>query len=264
LSLAPAAAPAQPADASGSTAELQPWPYPPPEAEAWWSEAWPAPPEARDPLAGRRIGVFGKPIEIGSGVDPLLYRVWGLPPLQTQILYGDELVLEAWMRPARTVRQAVARVVLRRDGKAFVQARAGLACCEPGIARRVAIDAELPAETARALRALRDDPLWDAPGQVRVVEGGGAADAICVDGAAYDLTRLTARGAVSVRRACDPAEVGQAADVLEGVLRAALGHDTRFDVLFPKGADFSSERRAYQALVAEGGALLEAQRPAGP
>lgn len=168
------------------------------------------------------------------------------------------MVLEVWVRPARTVRQAVARVVLRRDGKAFVQARAGLACCRPSIGRRVEIDAELPPEAVGPLRAVRDDPLWRAPRDVRVAEGDGAADAVCVDGAAYDLTRLTARGAVSVRRACDPAEVGQAAAVLGAVLGAAMGHDARFDVLFAKGADFSAERAAYDALVSGGGTLRQA------
>jgi len=173
------------------------------------------------------------------------------------------MVVEVWVRPARTVRQAVARVVLRRDGKAFVQARAGLACCQPGIGRRVVVDAELGPEAIASLRALRDDALWDAPRDVRVAEGGGAADAICVDGEAYDLTLLTAKGAVSVRRACDPAEVGQAAAVLQAVLGAALGREPRFDAVFPKGADFSAERRAYEALVADGGTLRKAPPP-GP
>lgn len=211
------------------------------------------------------MGRWNQPERIDNGIDATLYRLWDLPPLQTQILYGDELVLEAWMRPARTVRQAVARVILRRDGRAFVQARAGLACCEPGIARRVEVDVELAPETARALGALRDDPLWEAPRYVRVAEGGGAADAICVDGASYDLTRLTSRGAVSVRRACDPAEVGQAAAVLGAVFGAALGHDARFDALFPKGADFSREGAAYAALLAGGGTLRKAPpRPDAP
>lgn len=238
--------------------DLQPWPYPPPDPKAWWSEDWPAPPEARDPLAGRRVDRWGEPVAIENGIDPLLYRLWDLPPLQSQVLYGDEMVLEVWVRPARTVRQAVARVTLRRDGKAFVQARAGLACCRPSIDRRVEVDAELPPEAIGPLRALRDDPLWRAPRDVRVAESPGAADAICIDGEAYNLTRLTARGAVSVRRACNPAEVGQAAAVLSAVLGAALGHDARFDVLFEKGADFSAERAAYDALVSGGGTLRQA------
>ncbi|WP_374575833.1 hypothetical protein [Phenylobacterium sp.] len=259
LAAAPALGQAPP---SPPDAELQPWPYPPPDPQLWWSEDWPAPPEARDPLAGRRVDRWGAPAAVDNGVDPLLYRLWDLPPLQSQILYGDELVAEVWMRPSGTVRQAVARVVLRRDGKGFVQARAGLACCAPAIQRRVEIDAELPPEAVGPLRALADDPLWKAPRFVRVAEGGGAADAVCVDGAAYDLTLMTARGAVAEHRACDPAAVGQAADVLAAVLGAALGHDPRFDVIFPGGADFSREKSAYQALTAQGGALRAAP-PAG-
>ncbi|WP_236627746.1 hypothetical protein [Caulobacter sp. B11] len=62
-------------------------------------------------------------------VDPLLYRLWGLQPLQAQLVRRGELILEVWARPARGVRQAVVRVTVRRDGRAFVQARAGLGCC---------------------------------------------------------------------------------------------------------------------------------------
>jgi hypothetical protein len=61
--------------------------------------------------------------------------------------------------------------------------------------------------------------------------------------------------ATSLRRACDPAEVGEAADVLEAVLGAALGHDPRFDVIFREGANFGEARGAYRALIAEGGRL---------
>ena len=46
-------------------------------------------------------------------------------------------MLEVWVRPALSVRQSVVRITVRRDGKAFVQARAGLAGCEAGIARRM-------------------------------------------------------------------------------------------------------------------------------
>jgi len=82
-----------------------------------------------------------------NGVDPNLYRLWALPPLQWQALRGAEMILEVWTRHANSVRQTVARIVVRRDGKAFVQGRAGLACCEAGIARRVRFDAELPEGT---------------------------------------------------------------------------------------------------------------------
>lgn len=255
--ISPGLAPAAEAPAVPPPADLQPWPYPPPDPQSWWTDAWPAPDDARDPLAGRRIDAWGEPARVDNGVDPLLYRLWGLPPLQSQILYGDEAIMEAWARPARGVRQAVVRVILRRDGRGFVQARAGLACCEPEIGRRVDINAELPAEALARLRAIRGDGLWAAPRHVRVIEAGGA-QAICVDGTAYDLTRVTSRGAVTVRRACDRAEVGQAANVLSALLGAALGRDGRFDVVFPQGADFSAERSAYEALIEGGGGLRKA------
>ncbi len=78
-------------------------------------------------------------------------------------------------------------------------------------------DAELPPGSAGAFQALRNHPLWSAPRDVRVAEGGGAADAVCVDGTAYDLTLLVPGRSRSVRRACDNAEAGQAADILEPV-----------------------------------------------
>lgn len=49
--------------------------------------------------------------------------------------------------------------------------------------------------------------------------------------------------------------MGEAADVLEPVLAAALGHEPRFDVLFPKGASFDAAREAWRALLAGGGRL---------
>ena len=142
----------------------------------------------------------------------------------------------------------------------MARARAGLGCCEPGIARRVGFDAELPAGSAAKFLALRDDPLWDAPREVRVAEGLDAADALCVDGTSYDLTLVVPGKSRSVRRACDSAEVGQAADVLEAALSAALGHEPRFDVIYPTGASFETARAAYRQLVAEGGQLKPAPR----
>jgi len=64
----------------------------------------------------------------------------------------------------------------------------------------------------------------------------------------------------SVRRACDSAEIGQAADVLSAVFAAALGHEPRIDVLFPRGADFSSARHEYETLIAGGGSLKATPR----
>ena len=246
----------RPAPADLPPLEAEIWPFPAPDPKTWWTDDWPKSADAADPLGGgRRLGRGERLVPIDNGVDPSTYRLWGLMPLQWQIVHGDELVLEIWIRPARTVRQSVVRIVVRRDGRSFVQARAGLACCEAGIARRIGFDAELPGGAGQAFEALRGHPLWSAPREVRVNEGGGAAGAVCVDGTSYDLTLLVPGRSHSVRRACDNAEVGQAADVLEAVMRAALGHDPRFDVIFPGGADFSAARAAYDGLIREGGAL---------
>lgn len=236
-------------------AEAEIWPFPPPDPKAWWEEKRPAVPEAADPLGGRRLGERERLIPVDNGVDPSTYRLWGLTPLQWQLVRGEEMILEIWVRPARSVRQSVVRITVRRDGRAFVQARAGLACCEAGIARRMSFDAELPAGQAEAFLPLRAHPLWAAPRRVRVSAGAGLADDVCVDGTAYDLTLVVPGRSRSVRRACDDAEIGQAADLLEPALRAALGHDGRFDVIFEGRADFTAARKAYRDLIAHGGAL---------
>lgn len=260
LALPAQAAPPPPEPAPGALDA--PWPTPDPKS--WWEDARPRPPEAADPLAGRRVAKGPAPVRLGA--DPLLYRLWGLPPLQSEALKPGEMIVELWVRPSLSVRQAVVRVVVRRDGEAFVQGRAGLGCCTPEIGRRVGFDAKLEAGAGARLLKLKDDPLWEAPRDVRVVEGEGTSDAICVNGVAYDLILATQDRARSVRRACDLAEVGQAADVLEAVLGAALGHEPRFDVAFPGGADFAADRHAYQQLVAGGGGLRPAPnaRPQPP
>jgi hypothetical protein len=244
---------APPKDLPPGAAEV--WPFPPPDPGAWWDEERPVAPEAADPLGGRRAGGRERRIPVDSGVDPSTYRLWGLTPLQWQLVRGEEMILEVWVRPARSVRQSVVRVTVRRDGRAFVQARAGLACCEAGIARRMGFDAELPPGRAPAFQALKANPLWAAPRDVKVSEGPNIAEGICVDGTAYDLTLMVAGRARSVRRACDSAAIGQAADALEPALRAALGHDPRFDVIYPGGFDLTAARAAYKDLVAHGGAL---------
>lgn len=249
------AQPVKPAPRGLPPAEAEIWPFPPPDPQSWWTEKRPVAPEAADPLGGRRLGARERPAAVDSGVDPSTYRLWGLIPLQWQLLRGDEMILEVWIRPAGSVRQSVIRLTVRRDGKAFVQARAGLACCEAGVARRMGFDAELPPGQAQALLALRADPLWAAPRDVRVSEGPDIAEDVCVDGTAYDLTLLVPGRARSVRRACNDAAIGQAAAPLEAALRAALGHDRRFDVIFPGGPDFAAARTAYRDLIAHGGAL---------
>src|SRR5262249_37588872 len=51
-----------------------------------------------------------------------------------------------------------------------------------------------------------------------------------------------------------------AADALELLLGAAMGRDPRFDVIYPGGASFASERDAYRELIAGGGSLKAAPR----
>lgn len=235
--------------------EAEIWPFPAPDPKSWWEDKRPVAPEAADPLGGRRIYRGEKLPAIDNGIDASTYRLWGLMPLQWQAVRGDEMILEVWVRPARSVRQTVVRVTVRRDGKAFVNGRAGLACCEAGIARRMGFDAELPAGAAQRFQALKADPVWDAPREVRVDEGGGASDAVCVDGTSYDLTLLVPGRSRSVRRACDLAEIGQAAEPIEAALSAALGHDPRFDVIFPGGVSYAQAKGAYRDLIAGGGRL---------
>jgi hypothetical protein len=164
------------------------------------------------------------------------------------------MILEVWVRPANSVRQSVARVIVREDSRVFVQGRAGLACCEADISRRIGFDAELPAGSAQRFLALRNHPLWSAPRLVQVRESG-ASEGVCVNGVSYDLTLVVPGRSRSLHRACDSAAIGQAADALEPVLRAALGHDPRFDVLFRGGINFKLDRDAYQELLAGGGGL---------
>jgi hypothetical protein len=189
-----------------------------------------------------------------SGVDPSTYRLWGLMPLQWQVLRGDETILEVWTRPSNSVRQTVTRIVVRGDGEAFVQARAGFACCEAGISRRLGFDERLPPGSAQKFLGLRQHPIWRSPREVTAAESG-STEAICVEGTSYDVTLLTRGQSRTVRRACDSAEIGEAADVLEAVLGAAMGHDPRFDVVFRGSASYASARDAYQDLIASGGRL---------
>jgi len=235
--------------------EAEIWPYPPPDPQSWWDDPRPMAPEAADPLGGRRLGRTARENLVDNGVEPTLYRLWDLPPLQTQVLHDDEMILEVWTRPSRSVRQAVIRITVRGDGKAFVQGRAGEACCEPGIRRRMGFDAELPAGAAATFLALRGNPMWDSPRDVGVVDSRVSTDALCVDGIAYDLTLLVPGRSRALRRACDDVEIGQIADALAPTVAAALGHDPRFDVLFRRGADFSSARAAYADLIQNGGTL---------
>lgn len=230
---------------------------PPPDPAAWWSPTAPRPSSEVEPLYGRRLGKAERPIPIDNGVEPLLYRLWGLQPLQSQVLRKGELILEVWARPAGDVRQAVVRLTLRDDGRAFVQARAGLGCCAPEIARRVDINAELDRASAETLRAVAVDPVWSQPRSVIVDYGGGAVSALCVDGVSWDVTLLVPGQARQLRRACDDAEVGSIARILMTALGPTLGRDPRFDAIFPKGSDFSRQASAYAALIQSGGRLIQ-------
>lgn len=227
----------------------------PPDPAEWWSDKVPRPAPETDPLAGRRLGRNEQSVPIDNGVDPLLYRLWGLQPLQTQLVRRGELVLEAWARPARGVRQAVIRVTVRRDGRAFVQARAGLGCCTPEIGRRVDIDAELPGEQISALKALVDNPAWSQPRSVVVDYGGGAIEPLCIDGVSWDVSLLVPGQARHLRRACDDAEIGSIAPILSALVAAAAGRAPLFDAVLTRGGDFSRQRKAYDDLLAQGGRL---------
>ncbi|MDO8409931.1 MAG: hypothetical protein Q7S93_07715 [Phenylobacterium sp.] len=236
------------------------WPYPPPDPRAWWEAERPAPRDAADPMARRRLPRSG-PAPVTTPIEPTLYRLWGLPPLQTQVVYGGEAILEVWRRPSNSVEQMVIRLTARRDGKAFVQVRAGRACCEPDIARRVGFDAELPAGYRSRILELVEAQAWNSPRDAVAQEGSASVGSICLDGVSYDLVRLTERAGGALRRDCDPAEVGEVADLLETAIGAAMGHEPRIDVLLPRGADFSRERAAYEALIAGGGRIKPADRP---
>jgi hypothetical protein len=241
----------------------------PPDPAVWWAPEIPKPPPEQDPFQGRRLRPGETLTPIDNGVDPLLYRLWGLQPLQSQLIKPGEMVLEVWARPATGVRQAVVRVTVRRDGRAFVQARAGLGCCTPEIARRVDIDAELATQQIAPLKALVGNPLWGQPRSVTIDYGGGAVEAVCLDGVSWDITLLMPGQARHLRRACDDAEVGSIAPALAAALSAAAGRDARFDAMFARGGDFSRQQKAYEALVASGGRLKpaansRAQPPAVP
>jgi hypothetical protein len=214
-----------------------------PIPSVWWAPEIPKPPPEQDPFQGRRLRPGETLVPIDNGVDPLLYRLWGLQPLQSQLIKRGELVLEVWARPATGVRQAVVRVTVRRDGRAFVQARAGLGCCTPEIGRRVDIDAELAPQQIAPLKALVGAPMWGQPRSVIVDYGGGAVEPVCLEGVSWDVTLLVPGQARHLRRACDDAEVGSIAPALAAALSAASGRDARFDAMFARGGDFSRQQQ---------------------
>jgi hypothetical protein len=243
------------------TVSMNPAAIPPPDPQAWWTDKWPAKPEAMDPLKRRiRRGERPPGMTIENGVPPLLYRLWMLPPLQDQLVRRGEAVVEMWARPAETVRQAVVRVTLRGDGRAFVQGRAGYGCCEPEISRLVMFDQELTPDRAAAVRAVIQDPLWGQPGWAAIVEDGVTVDPLCVQGVSYDVSLVIPGGARALHRACSGEQIGSIAPALIAVLSAALGYEPRFDVVFPRGVTgFEADRRDYEALLSRGGMLEPAE-----
>jgi hypothetical protein len=236
---------------------------PPPDPAAWWSGAEPPVTAAQDPLANRRPGRGGfVPLAPLQAIEASYHRLWGLPPLQSQIVRAGESVIELWVRPEGDQRQAVIRVTSRGDGRSFLQARAGIACCRPEIIRRVDVDVALESGWAAKLAKVAEDPAWNGLEDVYIDEGGGALQTVCVGGVSYDLYRVTEGRAVHLRRDCGGPEVGSVATVLEPVIGAALGRDPRLDLMFPKGGDFSAAAESFQELLASGGRL--AASPARP
>jgi hypothetical protein len=169
------------------------------------------------------------------------------------VLRPGEAVFEVWVRPTGGSHEAIARLTVRRDNKVFIQARAGMGCCRPDIARRVDIDQLIKADAA-PLKALAKSPLWSQPREIEIARPNVAAP-ICVKGAGYDVTLLEYNRSVHLRRICDSEAVGSIAPVLQAVLGAAMGKDPRFDALFRGGADFAFEKGEFDTLVAEGGRL---------
>lgn len=236
---------------------------PPPTPEEYWEAKEPDVEDRLDPLGERRAtrSEIRSPRQIDNGVDPLMYRLWGLPPLQTQLVRAGDAVLEAWVRPSGSVRQGIIRVTVRRDGRAFLQARAGIACCQPAIIKRIDLNEELPAGSDAAFTALAGDPLWSQPAEVRAKEkGADAVDSLCAGGVAYDLTLVTATRISHLRRNCDPLEIGSVAKALAPMVGTVLGRNPYIDYLFPRGADFTADAAAYQAFVDGGGRLVARPR----
>ena len=238
-------------------AAASPAPAPsPPDPARWWSGPEPDVSEAQDPLAGRRAGREGfKPHPTLEATEASYHRLWALPPLQAQLVRRGESIIEIWVRPEGGQRQAVIRVTSRADGRGFLQARAGVACCRPEITRRVDVDIELEPGWAARLTKVAEDPAWGQLEDVVIDEGDDALEALCVGGVSYDLYRVTHETATHLRRDCGAPEEGSVAGVLEPVIGAALGRDPRFDLVFPRGADLSAQKAAYRALLAAGGRL---------
>ncbi|CAN5141175.1 hypothetical protein BH11PSE2_BH11PSE2_09850 [soil metagenome] len=252
----PIAAPQDPDDPEERDIPVDPTAPPPVpgapiDAEAWWKAETRAPVRV-DPLGDRRAKKGDPKVRLTNDTPALLYRLWGLPPLQTMVLRPGEVVLEVWVRPSGKREEAIVRVSVRRDGNVFVQARAGIGCCQPEIARRVDIDEKAELDGA-AFKALAKSPVWRQPREV-TIERPGEARALCVKGAAYDVTLLDYAHSVHLRRICDQEAVGSVAPVLQAVLGAAFGKDPRFDAVIRR-ADFSYEAQAYAGLLADGGRL---------
>jgi hypothetical protein len=86
--------------------EAEIWPFPAPDPKTWWDDKRPKPTEAADPLGGGAVRRGERLISPDNGVDASAYRLWGLMPLQWQLLRGDEMIVEVWVRPATACARA--------------------------------------------------------------------------------------------------------------------------------------------------------------
>src|SRR5437868_1539769 len=66
------------------------------DPKAYWTGRAQAPVQI-DPLGDRRTRKNQPRVTITNEVPPLLYRLWGLPPLQTMVLRPGEAVIEVWV-----------------------------------------------------------------------------------------------------------------------------------------------------------------------
>ena len=58
----------------------------PGDPNAWWGNTIPRTPVEADPFQNRRPRRGEASIPIDNGVEPLLYRLWNLVPLQSQLV----------------------------------------------------------------------------------------------------------------------------------------------------------------------------------
>lgn len=227
----------------------------PSDPAAWWANPERRVPERFDPLGDRRWTRQDRVVRGERMPDAGLYRLWGLVPLQTQVVRPGDMVVEAWVRPTGGRPEVIVRVTVRSDGTVWIQGRAGFACCRPDIQRRVDVDEELSRSTRDSFRALANEPLWRQPEHVLVRESADTITSLCVDGISYDLYLATQGRALHRRRSCDDAEIGSAAAVLTALLGAVRDRDPRIAAALPRNGNFERERAYFAEFLARGGQL---------